>query len=54
LTRPDSSETPAGPKPVPAQTTRKIRAVYRQGALHPDKPLDLPEDAEVEITIRTI
>lgn len=28
-----------------------IRAVYRQGVLVPIEPLELPEDAEVEITI---
>lgn len=32
--------------------TRRIRARYRHGALHPAEPLDLPEGAEVEITFR--
>ena len=32
--------------------TRPLRAIYRRGALHPVEPLDLPEGAEVEITIR--
>ena len=31
---------------------RTLRARYRNGALHPLTPLDLPEDAEVEIQIR--
>jgi ribonuclease HI len=30
---------------------RRVRATYRHGALHPAEPLDLAEDAEVEITI---
>ncbi len=33
---------------------RKLRARYRNGALHPLNPLELPEDAEVEILIRPI
>jgi ribonuclease HI len=32
---------------------RRLRARYRNGVLHPLAPLDLPEDAEVEIQIRT-
>jgi ribonuclease HI len=32
----------------------KLRARYRDGALHPLKPLELPEDAEVEILVRPI
>ncbi len=31
--------------------TRRIRARYHHGALHPAEPLDLPEGEEVEITI---
>jgi ribonuclease HI len=31
---------------------RTIRAKYKGGALHPTEPLDLPEGAEIEITIR--
>ncbi len=30
---------------------QRIRARYRNGALHPAEPLDLPEESEVEITI---
>jgi ribonuclease HI len=33
--------------------TRRLRARFRNGALHPVEPLDLPEGAEVEIQIRT-
>jgi len=33
-------------------TSRKIRARYSGGALHPTEPLDLPEGEEVELTIR--
>ncbi len=33
--------------------TRRIRARYAKGALHPAEPLDLNEGAEVEITIHT-
>lgn len=37
----------------PAQgESRKLRARYRNGALQPLEPLDLPENAEVEIVIR--
>lgn len=35
----------------PKRETRRIRAHYRHGALHPAEPLDLPEGAEVEITV---
>jgi ribonuclease HI len=31
---------------------RKLRAIYRSGALHPREPLDFPEDTELEILIR--
>ena len=31
--------------------TRKIRARWRHGSLHPIEPLDLPEGTEVEITV---
>ncbi len=33
---------------------KKIRAHYAHGALHPAEPLDLPENAEVELTIRKV
>jgi ribonuclease HI len=32
--------------------TRSIRARYSGGALHPVQPLDLPDGAEVELTVR--
>jgi ribonuclease HI len=35
----------------PAPTSRRIRAVYRDGALHPAEPLDLPDGASVELTL---
>ncbi len=31
--------------------TRKIRARYKDGAFHPAEPLDLPDGADVELTI---
>lgn len=31
-----------------------IRAIYKNGVLHPLKPLDLPEDKIVEIEVRDI
>jgi ribonuclease HI len=34
--------------------SHKLRARYRDGVLHPLKPLELPEDAEVEILVRPI
>ena len=40
-------------KPHPAQP-RKIRARFRNGALVPLDPLDLPEGSEVEISVRPI
>jgi len=35
-----------------AATGRTIRARYKNGALHPAEPLEIPEGAEVEIDIR--
>jgi ribonuclease HI len=32
-------------------TSKRIRAVYRDGALHPAEPLDLPDGASVDLTI---
>jgi len=50
--QPAASASLAPPKtPRPRLETRRIRARYRHGALHPAEPLDLPEDAEVEITV---
>lgn len=40
---------PGGPKPAP--TSRRIRATYRNGALHPAEPLDLPDGASVDLTL---
>lgn len=31
-----------------------IQAIYKNGALHPLKPLDLPEDKIVEIDVRDV
>jgi ribonuclease HI len=35
----------------PAPTSRRIRAIYRNGALHPAEPLDLPDGASVDLTL---
>lgn len=35
-----------------APSSRSIRARYKDGALHPSEPLDLPEGAEVEIVVK--
>jgi ribonuclease HI len=43
---PAKHEEPSA-KPGP----RRLRARFRNGALHPLEPLDLPEEEEVEITI---
>lgn len=32
-------------------TSKRIRATYRNGALHPAEPLDLPDGASVELTL---
>jgi ribonuclease HI len=48
-----STEKPARLTLAPAQTTRRIRARYRNGALHLTEPLDFPEGAEVELTVST-
>jgi len=42
-----------GAKPRPPQP-RKVRARFRNGALVPVDPLDLPEDSEVEILVRPL
>jgi len=50
--QPAASASLAPPKtPKTKLETRRIRARYRHGALHPAEPLDLPEGAEVEITV---
>ncbi len=35
----------------PAPTSRSIRAIYRDGALHPAEPLDLPDGTSVDLTL---
>jgi ribonuclease HI len=50
--RPTQQAAPA-PKPQPPQPT-KIRARFRNGALVPLDPLNLPEGSEVEILVRPI
>jgi len=45
--------TAKSPARSPGSETRRVRARYRHGALHPVEPLDLPEGAEVEVTIHT-
>jgi hypothetical protein len=37
---------------VDKNTPRKLRVVYRQGALHLREPLDFAEDTELEILLR--
>jgi ribonuclease HI len=34
-----------------AAAAKRIRAIYRGGALHPAEPLDLPDGASVELTV---
>lgn len=46
-----SRDAAAAPAAV-RHLVRTVSARYKAGALHPDAPLDLPEGAEVEITIR--
>lgn len=41
-----AARSPGTPSPA-----RRVRAHYRHGALHPIQPLDLPDGAEVELTI---
>jgi ribonuclease HI len=36
----------------PRDKTRKIRARYKNGAFHPVEPLDLPDGADVDLTIQ--
>jgi len=38
--------------PAQKAAPRKVRARYRDGVLIPTEPLDLPEDAEIEIIVR--
>jgi ribonuclease HI len=45
------ASSPRSAEPTPRQT-RKLKARYRNGALHLLEPLNLPENAEVEIVIR--
>jgi ribonuclease HI len=50
-----TSETNHAPTTRTAtEAPRKLRARYRNGALHPSEPLDLSDGAEVEILIRPI
>lgn len=49
--------SPSGVSSTPSESRpqgRKLRARYRNGAFHPITPLDLPEGAEVEISIKPI
>lgn len=48
------AERPAGLKPAPTQSPLRIRARYRNGALHPAQPLELADGAEVELTIHRL
>jgi ribonuclease HI len=50
-----SNHSVSNPKAEPAitkDTPRKLRARYRNGALHLQAPLDLPDGTEVEILLR--
>jgi hypothetical protein len=33
--------------------TLHVHATYRAGMIHPDRPLNLPEGAELELTVET-
>ncbi len=48
-----SPSTPSAPRP-PIQTSRRIRARFRDGVLVPSDPLGYAEDEELEITIDRI
>jgi ribonuclease HI len=56
----ETSGRPAAPpklettSTMPQPPTRKIHARFRNGALVPVEPLDIPEGSEVEITVRPI
>jgi ribonuclease HI len=47
------SESQDKPTVSAGNAPRKLRAQYRNGSLHPLEPLDLPENIEVEIVLRT-
>ncbi|MEI7772272.1 MAG: antitoxin family protein [Chloroflexales bacterium] len=42
---------PEPPKPNAIPASRLVHAVYRDGAIHPDQPLDLPEGTPVQLII---
>ena len=46
-------ETAGAPRTAEKMEPRKLRGHYRQGAIHLAAPIDLPEDTEVEILLRT-
>ncbi|MCL4522774.1 MAG: reverse transcriptase-like protein [Acidobacteria bacterium] len=52
---PASSSEPRKSTPKPRSATRadalRVRAHYKSGAFHPVEPLDLPEGAEVDLTV---
>jgi hypothetical protein len=48
------SSSPELVTPIARSEPRKLRARYCAGLLHPHEPLDLPENAEVEILLRLI
>jgi ribonuclease HI len=54
--RPKPSVTPKPARPKLSQgmqnAPRKLRALVRNGVLHPLEPLDLPENTEIEILLR--
>jgi len=47
-----TSSLSAAPSPTKSPTSKKIRARYRHGALHPAEPLDLTDGEDVELTIQ--
>ena len=53
---PAASSQSRKPVPKPRSATRedalRVRARYKNGALHPAEPLDLPDGAEVDLTIQ--
>jgi ribonuclease HI len=50
---PGSAATRSSANSAPAQNApRTVRATYKDGALHPAEPLDLPEGADVDIIVK--
>jgi ribonuclease HI len=54
ISKPPVGQKPEGRTNHSSSTPRKLRAQFRNGALHLLEPLDLPENAEVEILVRLV